>query len=545
MQQYVNEFRDKFTKLKEIEEKYGLNVQDVTDILSGMEDFQVTSPVIGNFSTGKSSLLNAVLGKQMLSVDITPETAVPTEICYGAENSVKQIFGDSVKEYQMEDLPIKGLNIRNTDLVIIRYSNEFLKKIPNVKIVDLPGFDTSIELHNMAIDQYLPNSLAYLLVVSSDEPVLKNGIADFLKELKLHQVPVYLIITKCNRLSVEDREACKKLLVDNICNLLEVDDIPCACTESVGDEIQVDEVRGFLEEIQEKSSDIFRRKYTELLKRNAKYAEVYLMDRIDKKDLSTSELEQEQENLEKKINELVGKVEKEKKNFDAQTEECIRVMRERVQNDLEAVKEPIAVMIRNGSDVGGRVNGIIRNAVALSVKSEFEPKLQEYLNQISDMVRFEMPDTEEFNFKTGKAFDDGIVQSLFTKVAPVVLATVGALIAGPIVAIVGGALGAFADVALNVNGEKKKERKARKAADELIAKIHVEASDSAAREIRRYVEKVNVEIQDKINRQKMILEKSLEDVKMELDLEEEAKAREIRALEADLDLIRAFMMKAD
>ena len=545
MQQYVNEFRDKFTKLKEIEEKYGLNVQDVTDILSGMEDFQVTSPVIGNFSTGKSSLLNAVLGKQMLSVDITPETAVPTEICYGAENSVKQIFGDSVKEYQMEDLPIKGLNIRNTDLVIIRYSNEFLKKIPNVKIVDLPGFDTSIELHNMAIDQYLPNSLAYLLVVSSDEPVLKNGIADFLKELKLHQVPVYLIITKCNRLSVEDREACKKLLVDNICNLLEVDDIPCACTESVGDEIQVDEVRGFLEEIQEKSSDIFRRKYTELLKRNAKYAEVYLMDRIDKKDLSTSESEQEQENLEKKINELVGKVEKEKKNFDAQTEECIRVMRERVQNDLEAVKEPIAVMIRNGSDVGGRVNGIIRNAVALSVKSEFEPKLQEYLNQILDMVRFEMPDTEEFNFKTGKAFDDGIVQSLFTKVAPVVLATVGALIAGPIVAIVGGALGAFADVALNVNGEKKKERKARKAADELIAKIHVEASDSAAREIRRYVEKVNVEIQDKINRQKMILEKSLEDVKMELDLEEEAKAREIRALEADLDLIRAFMMKAD
>lgn len=545
MQQYVNEFRDKFTRLKEIEEKYGLNVQDVTDILEGMENFQVTSPVIGNFSTGKSSLLNAVIGKQVLSVDITPETAVPTEISYGEVNSVKQIFGDSVKEYQMDELPIKGLNIRNTDLVRINYANDFLKTIPNVKIVDLPGFDTSIELHNMAIDQYLPNSLAYLLVVSSDEPVLKNGIADFLKELKLYQVPVYLIITKCNRLSLKDQEACKKLLVENICNLLDVDDIPCACTEAVGDTIQVDEVKGFLREIQEKSSEIFRRKYTELLKKNAKYAEVYLMDRIDKKDLSTSELEQEQENLQKKINELTAKVEKERKNFESQTEECISVMRDRVKNDLEAVKEPIAVMIRNGSDVGARVNGIIRNAVALSVKSEFEPKLQEYLNQISDMVRFEMPDTEEFNFKSGKAFNDSIVQSLFTKAAPVVLATVGALIAGPIVAIVGGALGAFADVAMNVNGEKKKERKARKAADELIAKIHVEASDSAAREIRRYVEKVNTEIQEKIGRQKMILEKSLEDVKMELDLEEETKEKEIHALEADLDLVRAFMMKAE
>ena len=68
----------------------------------------------------------------------------------------------------------------------IEYDSEFLKQIKSVNIVDLPGFDTSIELHNRAIDQYLPNSLAYLLVVSSDEPVLKESISDFLKELKVY-----------------------------------------------------------------------------------------------------------------------------------------------------------------------------------------------------------------------------------------------------------------------------------------------------------------------------------------------------------------------
>ena len=167
----VKEYKEKFAKLIEIQEKYGIDSTETKEILEGIDSYRVNTPVVGNFSTGKSSMINAIIGKPLLGVEITPETAVPTEIYYG-QNKVFEYDKTAVIERKIEELPLKGLTIQTTDLVKIEYDNEFLNEIRTVNIVDLPGFDTSFELHNRAIDQYLPNCLAYLLVVSSDEPVL-------------------------------------------------------------------------------------------------------------------------------------------------------------------------------------------------------------------------------------------------------------------------------------------------------------------------------------------------------------------------------------
>ena len=70
-----------------IAEKYSLNTEDITKALNELPDFRVTAPVIGGFSTGKSSLINAVLGEKLLSTNITPETAVPTEIISGNDTA--------------------------------------------------------------------------------------------------------------------------------------------------------------------------------------------------------------------------------------------------------------------------------------------------------------------------------------------------------------------------------------------------------------------------------------------------------------------------
>ena len=196
---YVADYKNKFEMLIEIQNKYQIDSSGTKEIFDGIDSYRVNAPVVGNFSTGKSSMINAVIEKPLLSVEITPETAVPTEIYYG-ENKVYQYDKTGVIERKIEELPLKGLTVQTTDLVKIEYKNPFLEEIKTVNIVDLPGFDTNFELHNRAIDQYLPNSLAYLLVVSSDEPVLKESISEFLKELKEYNMPVYVVITKCNRL---------------------------------------------------------------------------------------------------------------------------------------------------------------------------------------------------------------------------------------------------------------------------------------------------------------------------------------------------------
>lgn len=541
--QYRNDMKAKYSELRHLKEKYGLACEELDSDIQKMNEFRVVSPVIGNFSTGKSTMLNAVLEKNLLSVDITPETAIPTEIYYGA-NKVLHYYGDKVTEYKIDELPLKGLNVRNTDYVCIQYDCAFLKQIPSVKIVDLPGFDTSIQLHNKVIDQYLPNSLAYLLVVSSDEPVLKDSIHDLLTEFKLFHVPVYLVITKSKRLSEQELSECRKLLQDTVKRILETDEVKCACVESLGD-VCIEEVKEFLIEIQQQTERIFKKEFHELLRKRAKYVEIYLLDRMEKKNLSTSELEHEKEKLEKDSIEIEHHISREMDAFEAQLDDCIEEVKKKISEDLEAAIDILTVLIRNGNDASERINGIVRNAVAVSVKAEFEPRLLKYLDKITEAIKIESVMPVEMKLQIDKKLEDGLIHSVLVKVAPFVLASIGAFMAGPLLAIIGAAVGAFGDVALNINNERRKNREAKKTARELVEKVSHEAAKEAEDGMRKYVKQVNDDIIRKVQRQRAILEKSLKDVGNELELEETVKAQDIKNLESDLQIVRSLMNKMD
>lgn len=541
--QYRNDMKMKYSNLRRLKAKYGLSCTELDEDIQKMEEFRVVSPVIGNFSTGKSTMLNAVLERDLLSVDITPETAIPTEIYYG-DNKVLHFYGENVTEYGIEELPLRGLNVRNTDYVQIEYNCPFLKQIPSVKIVDLPGFDTSIELHNKAIDQYLPNSLAYLLAVSSDEPVLKDSICDLLKELKLYHVPVYVIITKSKRLSCQDLADCRELLQNSVKDILETEEVKCACVESVGD-VCVGEVKEFLLEIQQQTERIFKKKYHDILRKRAKYVEIYLLDRIEKKNLSTSELEHEKEKLEKDSVEIEHHIAREMDAFETQLDDCIAEVRKKITVDLEAATDILAVLIRNGNDTSDRINGIVRNAVAVSVKAEFEPRLLKYLDKITETIQIESVMPVEMKLEIDKKLEDGLLHSILVKVAPFILASIGAFMAGPLLAIIGAAVGAFGDVALNMNNERRKTREAKKTAKALAERISQEASKEAEEGMRKYVERVNEDILHKVQKQRKILEKSLQDVETELELEAAVKAQDIKNLEDDLETVRSLMNEMD
>ena len=66
-------FTHDFNTALGIAEKYELNdnADKLRTALAEIPDFKVTAPVIGGFSTGKSSLINAVIGENLLSTNIT------------------------------------------------------------------------------------------------------------------------------------------------------------------------------------------------------------------------------------------------------------------------------------------------------------------------------------------------------------------------------------------------------------------------------------------------------------------------------------------
>ena len=98
-----------------LEEKYGIIDEEFLNHLKNVDKFQVVTPVVGQFSAGKSSLINALLGKKYLGVNLSPETSVPTEICYGAANNVT-LFNkkNEVTEISLTEFCEKTFNVDET-----------------------------------------------------------------------------------------------------------------------------------------------------------------------------------------------------------------------------------------------------------------------------------------------------------------------------------------------------------------------------------------------------------------------------------------------
>ena len=536
--EYVSEYKAKFQKLKEIKERYGMDTQEVSKIIDDIDHYRVNTPVIGNFSTGKSSMINAIIEKPLLSVDITPETAVPTEIYYG-NNKVLQYDKTGVIERKIEELPLQGLTVQTTDLVKIEYDNPFLEEIKSVNIVDLPGFDTSIELHNRAIDQYLPNSLAYLLVVSSDEPVLKESISDFLKELKTYNMPVYVVITKSNRLDEDELEECRKLLKKLVSRIYNQEDVTVACVDAYGN-VNIDELKDILREIQGKTGEIFINKFSEILKNESRYPLAYLEDRIDKECLSTSRLEQEQEKLEKRMDEITVEIEKEKNNFERQAKVCINTIRERVKTDLESSLTTISAMLESGADVSDKINGIVRRSVRIGINTEFEPKLKKYVEHIAEMIQIEFPASEVLISSVTTKLSGNVVTDSAKAALPIILAGIGAVLVNPVVAVVGGVTGIVTDTILNIKNNKKRQYEIDRAAEGLINEVANQTVVSIENEIMRYIATVNEKIERDVLRQRELLKKSIQDVKTDISIEENNRAKTIEGLEADLAILKEF-----
>ena len=87
-------------KVEEMVARHGLVEfrSTISTILDRAEDKSFEIAVFGRVSCGKSSLLNAILGTDVLPVGVTPITAVPTRIVHGEQPVVRVWFPERPEE---------------------------------------------------------------------------------------------------------------------------------------------------------------------------------------------------------------------------------------------------------------------------------------------------------------------------------------------------------------------------------------------------------------------------------------------------------------
>lgn len=535
------EFNQRFNKCKETALKYQLSTYEIEKNLVDIEDFKVTTPIIGGFSTGKSSMINALVEDNILKTDITPETAIPTEMSFGNNNV--QLYANSqlIKTISIDEFKDNELSFDKVDLIKLESSDEFLSQIKSVKIVDMPGFDSGIELHNKAIDNYLPNSLAYIVTFSADESVIKESIVNFLEELKLHNVPVYVVITKCDKVTESNLNKTIDYMKENVPKYLNNSNVRIVCVKSKRNK-DVSGLKEILLEIQGKSQDIFYEEFSIKLKSCISTIEKYINSRLININLSDSELNAKEEELQEKAESNLQKLEKEKEKFNLQIPVCIKNIQTQIESNLRGASSMLQSMILNNTDIQDKINQIVRNAVITGIKREFEPKLQKYLKNISDLISLNLDMDTSINLDEFRVAADNMVKDIVVKSIPVVLAAIGGILGGPIGAIIGGALAIFVDTFFKTKQDKEKRQMAReKVESEIIPMIIKESGSCIETEILSYVDEINNNIQKRIEEEKEIIKKSLEDIKNKRTIEEENKEEQINILNSDLEKVRGLL----
>ena len=70
-------------------------VNDIETVQKNLAETRLLVPIIGNFSAGKSTMINTMLGGSLLPTGITPETSLATEIhCTAGEE-----FAEGITEH--------------------------------------------------------------------------------------------------------------------------------------------------------------------------------------------------------------------------------------------------------------------------------------------------------------------------------------------------------------------------------------------------------------------------------------------------------------
>lgn len=186
-------------------------------LLPKVMETELVVPVIGAFSAGKSSLLNALMGNEILPVGIAPETELATELRYSAEPYLLAIKPDGVQERLPVDA-LSSINRRSNEFSHLRLylDSEALKTIAPLVLVDMPGFGSSLENHNKAIAYYLPRGVHFVVLTSIEDGNITQSMLRKLDELKTYNTEFTFLLSKCNLRAADQVEEVQAYVDDQL-----------------------------------------------------------------------------------------------------------------------------------------------------------------------------------------------------------------------------------------------------------------------------------------------------------------------------------------
>lgn len=165
--------------------------------------------VLGDFKRGKSTLVNALIGRDVLPSGVVPVTTVVTEVRLGAgepgvtvayvDGSTEAIDERHVADYVSEER--NPGNRRGVARVVVSVPETF--GAPGVVLVDTPGLGSVHEHQTAAAHDALADSDGAIVVLSVDSP-LSDAERDLVVDLASRGAPLFVVVNKCDHLDASE-----------------------------------------------------------------------------------------------------------------------------------------------------------------------------------------------------------------------------------------------------------------------------------------------------------------------------------------------------
>lgn len=210
--------------LRSIAERRGL--KSANDELSDLSEKLMVSrfhlAIVGQMKRGKSSVVNALLGAEVLPTGILPLTSVITLVRYSPSAGARIIYqsghAENIEAQHLDEYITEAKNPGNRREVAsaeVYWPSPLLQL--GIDLVDTPGIGSTHSHNTTTTERYLREMDAAVMVLSVDPPITAAE-SEFLRSLRCEVPRLLFVLNKTDTVTAREVEDLLRFVKAEICN---------------------------------------------------------------------------------------------------------------------------------------------------------------------------------------------------------------------------------------------------------------------------------------------------------------------------------------
>lgn len=187
----------------------GIAAETTRGLLIRLAEDRFNLVVVGQFKRGKSSLVNALIGEELLPTAVVPLTSIVTALHHGAE---KRILVRREGAVPPMPAPVSALadyvteqgnpnNEKQVSTVEVEVPSSFLRR--GLYLIDTPGVGSAHQENTATTYAFLPEADAVIFVTSVESPLTEAELS-FLDTVRQYTQRMFVVLNKVDQVGPED-----------------------------------------------------------------------------------------------------------------------------------------------------------------------------------------------------------------------------------------------------------------------------------------------------------------------------------------------------